>query len=67
MVPNKLVYSGNFFLEHERVYTRLLGRPEYVYLFEPCCTLLYLAVPCCTLLTFLDLFGPSVFDLHFDT
>ena len=30
MVPNKLVYSGNFFLEHERVYTRLLGRPEYM-------------------------------------
>ena len=29
MVPKKLVYSGNFFLEHERVYTRLLGRPEY--------------------------------------
>ena len=29
MVPNKLVYSGIFFLEHERVYTRLLGRPEY--------------------------------------
>ena len=26
MVPNKLVYSGNFFLKHERVYTRLLGR-----------------------------------------
>ncbi len=32
MVPNKLVYSGIFFLEHERVYTRLLGRPEYVLL-----------------------------------
>ena len=26
MVPNKLVYSGKFFLRHERVYTRLLGR-----------------------------------------
>ena len=28
-VPNKLVYSGNFFLEHEHVATRLLGRTEY--------------------------------------
>ena len=29
IVPNKLVYSGIFSLEHERVYTRLLGRTEY--------------------------------------
>ena len=28
-VPNKLVYSVIFFLEHEHVRTRLLGRTEY--------------------------------------
>ena len=33
IVPNKLVYSGIFSLEHERVYTRLLGRTEYVFTF----------------------------------
>ena len=30
-MPNKLVYSGNFFLEHEHVATRLLGRTEYIF------------------------------------
>ena len=29
-MPNKLVYSGIFSLEHERAYARLLGRTEYV-------------------------------------